>query len=135
MPSNALPDPTWRMPKKPALYPGTQTRVFGFPLPVERQIAIADKFKLKPNSKPLARADAGFIHLMEIVPPEWKKYTTVTRRMEGGSGAVVHAFCLYHNTNVTQEEVDNLPSRDSIKQVWEILDCTEGPRWYKYAEV
>ncbi|KAF9558463.1 hypothetical protein CPC08DRAFT_751455 [Agrocybe pediades] len=135
MPSNALPDPKWRMPRKPALYPHTESRVFGFPLPLEVQTAIADQFQLKPNSKPLARATAGLRHLTKIVPPEWQRLTSVTWRKDGGSGPAMYGFCLFHNTNVTQEEVDNLPNRDSIKKVWEILGCDEGPRWYKYSKV
>ncbi|KAF4622427.1 hypothetical protein D9613_008991 [Agrocybe pediades] len=135
MPSNALPDPNWRMPKRPRIYPHTHSRVFGFPLPFDQQVAIADKFGLEPESRPLDRADAGFRHLMKIVPLEWQRFTMVIWKGDEASETAVRAPCLFHNSNVTQEDVDNLPNRDSIKKVWEILGCEEGPRWYKYTKL
>ncbi|KAF4622426.1 hypothetical protein D9613_008990 [Agrocybe pediades] len=134
--SNALPDPNWRMPKRPRIYPHTQTRVFGFALSIEQQVAIADQFNLKPNAKSLARATAGRCQLVKMVPPEWQNVTTVVWKGDEADDTAVRVSCLFHNSNVTQEEVDNLPNRDSIKKVWEIIGCDhEGPRWYKYTRV
>ncbi|KAF9562053.1 hypothetical protein CPC08DRAFT_817316 [Agrocybe pediades] len=130
--SDAFPA-NWTMPPKPKLaFDSGHVRMFGFQIHPRQVMAISKRLGIDTSRGYSGCVDDVYARLMEELPPEWRHTAYGSWREDGHKN---FAKVLYYNTNADEEEINRLPTMESMELVHRLVCATEGLRWYRYYRV